>query len=236
LTFSADGFKPAVFRGLIAYEYVRTIADEVHGMGKLMMANGAPDRLCWLAPWLDVMGTETDWNPDRKWEPMSSEELLYRRVMCGPKPYCFLMNTNFPDFSHELVEKYMKRCLAYGMFPGFFSHNASEGHYFSQPKLYNRDRDLFTKYVPLCKRVAEAGWQPITRAHSSDAKVYVERFGEKCLTVFNDSGQKRQVTVTFTDKAPGKAKDLVHGSDLTIVDGKIVLQLEAEDVAVIAWD
>ena len=236
LTFSADGFKPAVFRGLIAYEYVRMIADDVHGMGKLMMANGAPDRLCWLAPWLDVMGTETDWNPGGKWEPMSGEELLYRRVMCGPKPYCFLMNTNFPDFSHELVEKYMKRCLAYGMFPGFFSHNASEGHYFSQPKLYNRDRDLFKKYMPLCKRVAEAGWQPITRAHSSDAKVYVERFGEKCLTVFNDSGQRRRASITLTDRAPEKAKDLVQGSDLAITDGKIVLQLEAEDVAVIVWD
>ena len=32
-------------------------------MGKLMMANSTPIRLCWLAPWLDVMGTETDWNP-----------------------------------------------------------------------------------------------------------------------------------------------------------------------------
>ena len=103
------------------------------------------------------------------------------------------MNTDFTAFSHELVEKYMKRCLAYGMFPGFFSHNASEGHYFSQPRLYNRDRDLFKKYVPLCKTVAEAGWQPITRARSDNPKVYVERFGEKYLTVFNDSGRQTDV-------------------------------------------
>jgi hypothetical protein len=236
LTFSAPDFKPAVFRGLIAYEYVRAIADDVHGMGKLMMANGTPGRLCWLAPWLDVMGTETDWNPRGKWQPMSDAELLYRRVLCGPKPYCFLMNTDFAAFSHDLVEKYMKRCLAYGMFPGFFSHNASEGHYFSQPRLYNRDRDLFKKYVPLCKTVAEAGWQPIARAQSNDPKVYVERFGEKYLTVFNDSGRQTEVVITLTDKASGKVTELVGGTDLPVTDGKLTLSLKAEDVAIIVQD
>ena len=233
LTFSAGDFKPGVFRGLIAYEYVRAIAEDVHGMGKLMMANGAPDRLCWLVPWLDVMGTETDWNHGGKWEPMSDAELLYRRVLCGPKPYCFLMNSDFERLSHERVEKYMKRCLAYGMFPGFFSHNASEGHYFSQPKLYNRDRDLFKKYVPLCKRVAEAGWRPVTGAKSSDLKVYVERYGDKYLTVFNDSGLKKDIEITFTDKPPARARELLTQADLPVADGKLKLSLDAEDVAVI---
>ena len=125
------------------------------------------------------MGTETDWNPGGKWRPMSDAELLYRRALCKGKPYCFLMNTEFEQFSPELVEKYMKRSLAYGMFPGFFSHNASQGHYFTRPELYDRDRPLFKKYVPLCKRVAEAGWEPVTRARSSDEQVYVERFGER---------------------------------------------------------
>ena len=87
---------------------------------------------------------------------MSHADLLYRRAMCKGKPFCFLMNTRFEDFSHELVERYMKRSLAYGMFPGFFSHNASQGHYFTRSELYNRDRPLFKKYVPLCKLVAEA--------------------------------------------------------------------------------
>ena len=162
LAFCLGTHRPAIFRGLIAFEYVRAIAADVHGTGKLMMANATPDRLCWLAPLLDVMGTETDWNPRGKWRPMSDADLLYRRALCKGKPYCFLMNTAFENFSHELVEKYMKRSLAYGMFPGFFSHNASEGHYFTRPELYDRDRPLFSKYVPLCKLVAEAGWEPIT--------------------------------------------------------------------------
>ena len=74
-----------------------------------------------------------------------------------------------------------------GCFPGFFSHNASQGHYFTRPELYDRDRPLFKKYVPLCKLVAEAGWRP-------DHRGPVERRASLCgavrralVTVFNDS-------------------------------------------------
>jgi hypothetical protein len=225
--------RPAVFRGLIAFEYVRQIAQDVHAMDRLMMANSTPIRLCWLAPWLEVMGTETDWNLNRKWQPMSDADLLYRRALCKGKPYCFLMNTRFEDFSHELVERYMKRALAYGMFPGFFSHNASEGHYFTRPDLYNRDRPLFKKYVPLCRRVAEAGWEPITRATSSDERVYVERFGDRLFTVFNDSAERRTVTVHFDVPDVRGGRELVSGRDLSWHDGATTLELGAEDVAVI---
>jgi hypothetical protein len=111
LTFSLDSRKVAIFRGLVAFDYIRAIAHDVHAMDKLMMANSTPIRLCWLAPLLDVMGSETNWNPGGKWRPMSDSDLLYRRAMCRGKPYCFLMNTHFEQFSHELVEKYMKRLL-----------------------------------------------------------------------------------------------------------------------------
>jgi len=164
---------------------------------------------------------------------MSDSDLLYRRSLCKGKPYCFLMNTRFEEFSFELVEKYMKRCLAYGMFPGFFSHNASQGHYFTRPELYERDRDLFKKYIPLCKLVAEAGWEPITLAHSSDARVCVERFGNGFLTVFNDSTERRTVTITLERKIPKAARELIHGQSLNWHDQQTSLTLDGEDVAVI---
>ncbi len=233
LTFSLDGRRPAVFRGLIAFEYVNAIASDVHAAGRLMMANATPIRLCWLAPLLDVMGTETNWNPGGKWRPMSDGEMLYRRAMCRGKPYCFLMNTRFEDFSHELAEKYMKRSLAYGMFPGFFSHNASQGHYFTRPELYGRDRDLFKKYVPLCRLVAEASWEPVTGAYCSDERVYVERFGSRFLTVFNDSSKRRTVTITLESGAPGKSRELVGERAIAWRDRRATLTLDAEDVAVI---
>ncbi|MHC4424476.1 MAG: hypothetical protein ACYSYV_00095 [Planctomycetota bacterium] len=233
LTFSLDSRKVAVFRGLIIFEYARAIARDVHAMDKLMMANSTPYRLCWLAPLLDVMGTETNWNPSRIWRPMSDSDLLYRRALCKGKPYCFLMNTRFEDFSHKLTEKYMKRSLAYGMFPGFFSHNASQGHYFTRPELYERDRDLFKKYVPLCKLVAEAGWEPVTLAHSSDSRVFVERFGDRFFTVFNDSAKRRTATITLERKATGAARELTRGRTIEWLDHQTTLILDGEDVAVI---
>ena len=83
LTFAPWTHEPAVFRGLIAFEYVRAIATDVHAGDRRMMANSTPIRLCWLAPLLDVMGTETDWNPDGHWQPMSDSDLLYRAPVQG---------------------------------------------------------------------------------------------------------------------------------------------------------
>jgi hypothetical protein len=233
LVFCSITHKPALFRGLIAFEYVRQVARDVHAMDRLMMANSTPIQLCWLAPQLEVLGTETDWNRAGQWRPMSDSELLYRRALCKAKPYCFLMNSEFENFSHELVERYMRRALAYGMFPGFFSHNASEGHYFSRPELYDRDRDLFQRYVPLCRRVAEAGWEPITAAASSDEQVYVERFGNRLLTVYNDSSETRSVKIRCDLPDLHGGRDLLRPQAVIWRDGAFELTLPAEDVAVI---
>ena len=233
LTFSLTSRKVGIFKLLAVFEYVRAIAADVHGMGKLMMANGAPSRICWLAPMLEVMGTETNWNPGGRWQPMSDRDMLYRRAICRHKPYCFLMNTRFEEFSHKLVGKYMKRSLAYGMFPGFFSHNASQGHYFSRPKLYDRDRPLFKKYVPLCRLVAEAGWEPVPLARSNDEAVHVERFGRRYLTVFNDSPKKRTATVALDGLSATTGRELVTGRAIAWKDGRFTITLAGEDVAVL---
>ena len=233
LTFSLDGRKPAIFRGLISFEYIRALAGDVHAMDKLMMANSTPHNLCWLMPQLDVVGTETNWNPNGTWRPMSDRDMLYKRTLCNGKPYCFLMNTVFEEFSHKLVEKYMKRSLAYGMFPGFFSHNASQGHYFTRPELYERDRTLFKKYVPLCKLVAEAGWEPITLARSSDSHVYVERFGDKLFSVFNDSTEHRTVIIKLERDTPKTSRELIHDRTITWRDQRTELTLDGEDIALI---
>lgn len=234
LCYSRDSRQPAIFRALIAFEYIRAISQDVHHMDRLMMANSTPSRICWLAPLLDVLGTEMDWHPNGKWRPMSDTDMLYRRAMCKGKPYCFLMNTRFEQFPHALVEKYMKRAVAYGMFPGFFSHNASQGHYFTRPELYNRDRSLFMKYVPLCRQLAEAGWQPISQATCSDSHIHIERFGERYLTVLNDSSERRTAEVlleppfTATD-----CRELIMNQSMECQDNRVSLVLDPGDVAVL---
>ncbi|WP_337175842.1 hypothetical protein [Paludisphaera sp.] len=233
LCFSREDRRPCVFRGTIAFEYVRGIERDVHAAGKLMMANATPDRLCWLAPLLDVLGTESNWNSGGRWRPMSDADLLLRRALCKGKPFCFLMNTDFDQLGPDKVELYMRRAVAYGMFPSFFSHNASDGAYFTRPELYNRDRPLFKKYVPLAKLVAEAGWEPITKARSSDDRVYVERFGDRYLTVFNDSREERRATITLDVPNAGDGRELVQGRATAWSDGRLDLTLEPEGLAVL---
>ena len=191
LTFEQATRKPAIFRGLVVYEYTKALSDEMRARGKLMMANSTPDRLWWLAPMLDVLGTETDWNPrntDRSshWRPMPIDAMVYRRVLSGTNAYCYLQNTDFDQFPAELVEKYMARSVAYGFFPGFFSADASTGHYFSRPELYERDRPLFRKYLPVAKTLTLAGWEPVPLLREIDrqdasltgtAPLVIERFG-----------------------------------------------------------
>ena len=122
------------------------------------------------------------------------------------------------------------------MFPGFFSHNASEGHYFTRPELYNRDRPLFRKYVPLCRRVAEAGWEPIPGPPARIAHVYVERFGDRLFTVFNDSAEPRGRPCTVDLPDVRSARELVSGRQIAGRTGRFDAPLAAEDVAVIEVD
>lgn len=244
LCFSRSSFRPGVFKGLIGYEYVRALARRVHANGRLMMANSTPSQWCWLAPHLDVMGTETDWNGRsggvRSWRPMCDEDMMYRRALCGGKPYCFLMNTDFDKFSYAMSEKFMQRSLAYGMFPGYFSANAATGHYFSRPELYDRDRPLFRKYVPLCKAVAEAGWQAVNRLWTSDnPSVVTEQFGvpgagagDCFATVFNLSDRPQGATLRLRDLSVRPVAECVAGAAVSVKDGTLSLSLPPETVRV----
>ncbi len=231
--------KVGVYKGLIGFEYVRAVEREMRARGRLTMANSTPISWFWLAPLLDVMGTETDWNPGGEWRPMPDEELLYRRALCKGKPYCFLMNSDFARFPYEATERFMRRALAYGMFPGFFSADASTGHYFTRPELYNRDRPLFRKYVPLCRRVAEAGWEPLTGVVSDNAAVTVERFGGPpgaCyLTVYNggDAPQRATLERASLAFADGVSREWVTGGEVVWRGGRAVLELGAWEVRVV---
>ena len=146
------------------------------------------------------------------------------------------MNTDFSQWTYDMSERFMKRSLAYGMFPGYFSADASTGHYFSRPELYERDRPLFKKYIPLCKTVAQAGWQPLTQATSSVASIHVERFGtdpqKSYFTVFNDSPVKRSVVIRFRQPYT-KFKNLVDGTVVNVADGSLELILLPEEIVVL---
>lgn len=221
LTFSLEKKCPAIFKGLVSFEYVRGIARDTHAAGRLMMANATPYRFSWLAPMLDIMGTETDWRWTGDWHPLEIFELRYRRMMCYGKPFCLIQNTDFSQFTHEMTEKYIMRCMAFGIMPGFFSQDAYTGHYFENPALYERDRDLFRKYMPACRMLAEAGWEPVTGVKVSDPRLLVERFGDPSkggpyyVSVYNPTSETITVDFTHFDKGlEGSARVFIGDREL----------------------
>ena len=233
LTFSSESLRPGVFKGMMGYEYARGIYEKVRAIGRRAMANATPHDWCWLAPYLDVMGTETDWHHGDNWNPPSDDRLIATRALCGAKPFCFLQNTDFNTFTYEMCEKYMQRSLAYGFYPSFFSPAAtSSSHYFMRPAYYNRDRPLFKKYIPLCRLVGEAGWRPVNRLVRSDnAQVIAEQFGDNLATVFNLSGKPQ--TVKLRTLRGGSAEELVAGGTWAFADGVETVTLPPETVRVL---
>lgn len=237
LVFSSDeDHRPALFKGLSMYEYVRRTAARVWPRGRFVMANGVPGRWPWLPAYVDVGGTETQWiDEEGRWRPESHRSLLYKRALSMGKPYCYLQNVDFEKFAYADMENFMRHCVAYGHFPGCFSHNASEGHYFTRPEVYNRDRPLFKKYVPLCKMLSEAGWRPVnTLVASTDARVFVEQFGARYVTVFNSA--RATVKVRLTAKVGARASEHVEGGEVSFADGVATLELAPDAVRVLDFN
>ncbi len=200
LTF-IDG-QPVLHKMLSIAEFSQRISHDLHARGHTLMANSIPYRFGFMAPWFDILGTETDWGRAGEYTPDTDDTMIYRRALTGGKPYCLLLNTRFEPFG-PYMERYFQRALAFGMFPSMFSHNAAEEHYFQNPAWYNRDRALFQRYMPLVKQVAEAGWQPVTGARARDGRVHLERFGPArtdgatYLTLHNNSAEAVDDLITF---------------------------------------
>ncbi len=231
LTFASDTRQPALFKGLAIHEFTRWISDDVHRVDGLMFANGVPYRFGFLCPWLDVLGTETDWFPGGQFQPGSAAQLSLWRTLSGGKPYLLLLNTDYSRLSADLVEKYFQRSLAYGFFPSMFSHNAAENPYWRNPTWYNRDRAVFKKYMPLIKQVAEAGWQPLTRGRFSDPAIRVERFGpgqngDTFFTLLNETAEHRTGVLRLDGaNLPGRASERISGAELAPKDNGWELSL-----------
>ncbi len=234
LTFSADSCIPGIWKGSIAFEYIREIRDDLRPAGEYVMANGTPGTIWSLPALLDVSGTETDWNPNGHWEPVSLSEFHYRRSLNAGKPYCFLMNSDFSKLGPSAVEKYMKRSLVFGMFPSFFSANAATGHYFRNPQLYERDRPLFKKYLPWIRKIMAEGWQVVPDAVlASDTGFAMEQYGKRFFAILNDGPRTAEAVIGFTKPEMNKAIDRLSGKTYEITDGKLSISLAPEDVALL---
>jgi pimeloyl-ACP methyl ester carboxylesterase len=202
LTFDKISKEPVLMQSMSAFEFYDNLDSRLHNKGDLLMANSVLLDYPQFARFFDVMGKEVDWIEAGQFVPMDHTDLRFKRTMSYQKPYCFLMNTDFSQMTYALTEEYMQFTTFYGMFPGFFSNNAASNRYFENSDLYNRDRPLFKKYIPIIQDIASAGWEPETYAKTSSSYYLIERFGHGLtdglyFTVYNTGDSSGTVTITI---------------------------------------
>ena len=242
LVFATDSKSPVIYTGLVWSEYTRDITRRVREKGRFMMANCAPDRYAWVSSYMDVLGTESVWIRNGRWMPPDHRWFQFRRFLAGAKPWCFLLQEDFDRFDHACMEKSMHRMLAYAFFPGYSQPpdknvvTHPETYYWLNPKYYNRDRELFRKFVPPIRKASEAGWRPVNRLIGvPDSTPSTEQFGDNLATVFNFS-LKTQTWDIVSLSGFSNATDLVTGRRVAFVKDRAKVSLPPETTMLLEFD
>jgi hypothetical protein len=224
LTFDPEKKKPVLLHIFSTWQFTKWVADHVHSHGGVMHGNGGT---IWpyFPALVDVTGQET--------HNLLPDDIMARaRTLMRNKPYSPLLNTHFDAMGGELVEDYFHRSMLYDIFPSFFNGDyLKDGkwvhvRYFNEPRFYNRDRPLFKKYIPILRRMFDAGWQPITHAQALPAGTRVERYGpsaggDALWAVYNPSAAPLEARLRIDtaslklDVQQPAATGLVSGSALT---------------------
>jgi hypothetical protein len=177
-TYTRGGKEPVIAPNVPEYEFTAALSALLHSRGKYLMGNFPLVDSPFINRWIDIPGEETDWWSGGQYNQPARSKLDYRRALSGRKPFGYLQSTNFSTFEGEPLRRYFETCLFYGFQPSFFSHNGADNPYWQDAKVFERDRPLFRTFVPLARRVADAGWQPVREARLADpAGLRLEQFG-----------------------------------------------------------
>lgn len=208
LTFDPEYKQPVLLQIFSTWQYADWVARDVHARGGVMHGNGGT-----LWPYfpalLDVTGQETG-------SILSPETMAQARTLLATKPYSPLLNTRFEKPPDTFLADYFHRCAVWGIFPSFFNGDTFEdgqwkiARFFDIPALCERVRPLYKQFIPILRRMHDAGWQPITYARTAAAGVQIERYGagpggELLLAVFNGGQAAVVAKVTVDAQALGLA-------------------------------
>ena len=242
LTFSKTEGRPAIWNFASEYAMMNKVANEMHAQGKLVMGNGHG----WnpfAAANLDLFGAELSWYYSGDHD---TKALDFKRAISFQKPIVFLLNeglndTAFTRAPYTGYRVYFEKLMAYGFFPSFFSVDASSDPYWQDKEKVENGRPFFKKYITIIKKIAAAGWQPVTYARASDPSVRIERFGEGknlYFTVRNDNGKTLNCTILIDKNKLGvgekfTATELVDSRQMPVSGDKISLSVPSGRTQVI---
>lgn len=243
LCFNPLNKKPLILNAFSSLELIKDLNEMLHGEEQELMANTVLERYWFVSPYLDIMGTETNWqnNSTGEFRPVSVEHLGFIHAMRGRKPYLYLLNTNYDLMTYEKYEKFFKVCAFYTIYPSMFSMDAASNPFWYDPKWYEPVRPLFLKYIPLIRQLRKAEWQPVTKAviKTPGSPVLLERYGKRddfYLALYNPGADGQQVEVVIDEDLIPQDSWLYSVLDehLERVTGnKFAMKLEAGDAAFI---
>ncbi len=204
-SFTSHALRPAVAMPMAAYEYVAALAGALRPRGKLLMGNFACVQSPFFMKFIDVAGEEIEWEVPGRFEPLDGRKMDVRRAMCGRKPYALLLNTSFNQLSGDSVRRYFEDCMFWAVLPGFFARDGAQ-NYWDNPRGYDRDRALFKTYLPVIRRLADAGWSPREFVRSASDAVETESYGGEAsrilhLTLRNSGDAPVQSLLRFSAPA-----------------------------------
>jgi hypothetical protein len=224
LTFDPDLKQPVLLQIFSTWQYADWIARDVHARGGVMHGNGGT---CWpyFPALLDVTGQETG-------TLLSPEAMAAARTLLATKPYSPLLNTRFEKLPETFLTDYFHRSALWGIFPSFFNGDTFENgawkiaRFFDIPELCERVRPLYRQFIPVLRRMHDAGWEPVTQARTDATAVQIERYGpglgqETLLAVFNGGTHavvaKLTIDATALKLPPAsRAALLLNPQDLTL--------------------
>jgi len=199
LSYDQNTGRPVLPNRFTLLEFLWRLGDELHARDKLLFANGVhPNRRFHFFA-LDVMGVEGRGRMEQK------------RVMAFQKPFLLLIYGIHDD--PAAMERHFHRCTLYGIYPSFANMRVYE-----TPEMYAPVAALNDRFVPVLQAITAAGWQPITHATSSDADVWVERWGPGAdgrvyWTAYNSADESRSTRLTIDAASLGLVGETVRIED-----------------------
>lgn len=174
---------------------------------RLVFGNGPKPGRAFCAFQLDVFGVE--------FTPRDLEDRMqmdFVRCVAGPKPVCGLFDYEpAKGLPRAQMEDYVQRCTALGFTP--------ETRHWKWPEYKDRDAGLMSRFLPLCRRLHHAAWQPVTGAEVTPAHLWIERFGtaapELYFTVFNPGTEPATAVLAAGDAGATSWLELVTGQEVS---------------------
>lgn len=233
LTFRGNPPKPCALVGTGEQQYARHVGAGQHPLGRIVFANG------WMRPemfhtaTLDAGGTETPWSTEQTrlgihWD--------WCRALMQGKVHTPLLRLDKPEFNSLFshIQDYTAEATFYAFYPSLYSPGGYPYQSFwVEPGMYERYRAEFRRCMPVIDMLHEAGWQPVTHAHLSDARLGLERYGEPrdgafYLALYNPFDEAVPVTLTSDLRWSGVdpvAVDLLDpGTWYALPEGRVALQ------------